>query len=297
MWDAFFAKRNFYNKCKSALRMINMRLEIITKKRSAMQKFLKNDVADLLRSNYHHNAYGKAEVVYMEMNLSWCYNYVQECCTLITNNLKLMETEMECPEECRIAAASMAYAAARFADLPELRDLRTLFTNKYGNALDAYVNKEFVEKLKANPPTREAKIQVMKEVAEEFSISWNPSSFEQNMKVSDGGGGGGYKEADDNQTRPAYTNNSNVLSSPYVKLKNKNGEDEESEMDRLLRHHSMRTWMRTRGDPTESPSASSGPYGRSVSMYTNHNNTANHMHPKLPEYDELASRIQALRKM
>lgn len=50
----------------------------------------------------------------------------------------------ECPEECRDAVPSLMYAAARFADLPELRDLRSLFTEKYGNSLEYYINKEVI---------------------------------------------------------------------------------------------------------------------------------------------------------
>ena len=48
----------------------------------------------------------------------------------------------ECPNECREAIPTLMYAAARFADLPELRELRSLFTEKYGNSLDSYVIKE-----------------------------------------------------------------------------------------------------------------------------------------------------------
>lgn len=48
----------------------------------------------------------------------------------------------ECPEECREAVSSLNYAAARFADLPELRDLRSIFTERYGNSLDSYTSKE-----------------------------------------------------------------------------------------------------------------------------------------------------------
>lgn len=55
-------------------------------------------------------------------------------------NLKSLSRE--CPEECREAVPSLMYAAARFADLPELRDLRNLFTEKYGNSLECYINKE-----------------------------------------------------------------------------------------------------------------------------------------------------------
>lgn len=34
------------------------------------------------------------------------------------------------------------YAAARFADLPELRELRSLFADRYGKSLEPFVNKE-----------------------------------------------------------------------------------------------------------------------------------------------------------
>lgn len=48
----------------------------------------------------------------------------------------------ECPEECREAVSSLMFAAARFADLPELRDLRSLFAERYGSSVEPYVNKE-----------------------------------------------------------------------------------------------------------------------------------------------------------
>lgn len=52
----------------------------------------------------------------------------------------------ECPEDCREAASSLMYAAARIADLPELRELRTMFSERYGNSLDYYVNKQVLKK-------------------------------------------------------------------------------------------------------------------------------------------------------
>jgi len=48
----------------------------------------------------------------------------------------------DCPDECKEAVPSLIYAAARFGDLPELLELRTLFTEKYGNSLQPYINKE-----------------------------------------------------------------------------------------------------------------------------------------------------------
>lgn len=56
----------------------------------------------------------------------------------------------KCPEESREAVASLMLAAARFADLPELRELRSLFTEKYGTSLENFVNKEV--KITYQPP-------------------------------------------------------------------------------------------------------------------------------------------------
>jgi len=59
-------------------------------------------------------------------------------------NFWVIFTYRECPEECREAVASLIFAAARFADVPELRELRSVFTERYGNFLECHVNKEVV---------------------------------------------------------------------------------------------------------------------------------------------------------
>lgn len=38
--------------------------------------------------------------------------------------------------------SSLMFAAARFSDLPELRDLRQIFQERYGNSLELFVNQE-----------------------------------------------------------------------------------------------------------------------------------------------------------
>jgi hypothetical protein len=39
----------------------------------------------------------------------------------------------ECPQEAREAVSTLIFAAARFPDLPELCDLRHVFTGTYGS--------------------------------------------------------------------------------------------------------------------------------------------------------------------
>lgn len=47
-----------------------------------------------------------------------------------------------CPDECREAISSLVYAAARVSEVPELRDLRSLFADRYGSSLEQFVNPE-----------------------------------------------------------------------------------------------------------------------------------------------------------
>lgn len=46
-----------------------------------------------------------------------------------------------------MAVSSLMFGAARFSDLPELRDLRQIFQERYGNSMECYVNKEVIFQL------------------------------------------------------------------------------------------------------------------------------------------------------
>ncbi|GAB4842002.1 hypothetical protein Ancab_011961 [Ancistrocladus abbreviatus] len=177
-----FGRNKFRTKCKLALKLTKAWLEAKKKKRNAMQKYLKKDIALLMKSDLDTNAYGRAEGLYVELNLSSCYDYVDECCVCISENLKVMQKQSECPEECKVAAASLMHAAARFADLPELRELRQHLAEKYGNVFANFVDKEFAKKLKLNPPIMEVKFQLMQEIAQEFSITWDSTSLERKLR-------------------------------------------------------------------------------------------------------------------
>ncbi|XP_057772994.1 uncharacterized protein LOC130992397 [Salvia miltiorrhiza] len=180
MFDALL-KSKFFSKCKSDIKLTRTRIEIITKKRNATQKYLRNDVADLLRNGLDTDAFARAEGLLAEMIRSQCYELIDEYCEHILKNLSAMNKQRECPEECREAAASLMFAAARFADLPELRELRTVFSERYGKSLDYYVNKQFTEKLKANPPSKDMKLQLLQEIAAESGLEWDAKALENKL--------------------------------------------------------------------------------------------------------------------
>ncbi|KAL6996486.1 hypothetical protein U1Q18_006618 [Sarracenia purpurea var. burkii] len=154
---------------------------MIKRKRNSMQKYLRRDIADLLKNELDINAYGRAEGLLVELNMSASYDFVEQFCGSISSHLSLMSKQRECPEECREAVPSLMFAAARFADLPELRELRSIFADRYGNSLEASVNQQFVEKLKAMPPTKNMKLQLLQDIALESGLQWNSKALEQKL--------------------------------------------------------------------------------------------------------------------
>ncbi|KAK6773465.1 hypothetical protein RDI58_028703 [Solanum bulbocastanum] len=127
MFDALL-KSKFYTKCKSTIKQTKTRIEMIRKKRDAMLKYLKNDMADLLKSGADVNAYGRADGLLVELNISSCYDCLEQYCLHISSHLATMSKQRECPEECREAVSTLMFSAARLSDLPELRELRDIFT-------------------------------------------------------------------------------------------------------------------------------------------------------------------------
>ncbi|CAA0839083.1 Regulator of Vps4 activity in the MVB pathway protein [Striga hermonthica] len=180
MFDGML-KSKFYCKCKSDVKLTRARADLVKKKRNAMQKYLRNDIADLLKNGLDINAYGRAEGLLVEMNLTSCYEFVDQCCEHISKNLSAMDKQKECPEECREAVSSLMFAAARYADMPELRELRTLFSERYGNSLDLFINKEFSENMRSCLPSKESKLQLLQEIAAESGLDWDSKALENKL--------------------------------------------------------------------------------------------------------------------
>ncbi|KAF2301275.1 hypothetical protein GH714_022306 [Hevea brasiliensis] len=161
--------------------MAKARLEVLKKKKSSVARFLKNDMAELLRSGFDYNAYCRADGLLVEQKMIACYNFIEQFCGCISSNLSAMNKQRECPEECKEAVQSLIYAAARVSEFPELRDFRTLFTERYGTSNESFVNEEFIETLRPKSTTKELKLQLLHDIAEEFNIEWNSKSLEQKL--------------------------------------------------------------------------------------------------------------------
>ncbi|XP_014516036.1 uncharacterized protein LOC106773795 [Vigna radiata var. radiata] len=176
--------RGFSPKCKSLIKLTKNRIDVIRRKRKATEKFLTKDIADLLANGLDVNAYGRAEGLFVELTLSSCYDFIEQSCESVLKHLSVLQKVSGCPEELREAISSLMFAAARFSDLPELRELRQIFQDRYESSLECYVNQEFATNLNSKSATLEKKVQLMQDIASEFSIKWDSKAFEQRMSKS-----------------------------------------------------------------------------------------------------------------
>uniref|UniRef100_A0A1J3FW11 IST1-like protein n=1 Tax=Noccaea caerulescens TaxID=107243 RepID=A0A1J3FW11_NOCCA len=171
-------KPKFYKKSKSTTSYMKIRLDTARRRRIAMVNYLKMDIVNFLNNGHDYNAYTRAEVLLEELRIISCYDIIERFCDCISENLSLMLKKRECPEECKEAVSSLIYAAAWVPDVPELKDLRAVFTHRFGNFVDSSVNHELVEKTELRTrPSRELKIQTVKDIAKEFSIDWDPTAL------------------------------------------------------------------------------------------------------------------------
>lgn len=180
MFDSLLSGK-FSKKCKHCIKCINSRLLLIKKKKQATVKFLKKDVADLLANGHDSNAFGRIEAILVEVNRVYCYEMIENYCQCILNLLPSLQKLRECPEDAKEAISTLIFAAARFSDLPELYDLRQIFTERYGGQMESSVNAQFIEKVQKKPFSTDTKLQLMKSIADEFSVRWDPNAFQQKL--------------------------------------------------------------------------------------------------------------------
>uniref|UniRef100_A0ACD6ABZ0 Uncharacterized protein n=1 Tax=Avena sativa TaxID=4498 RepID=A0ACD6ABZ0_AVESA len=176
MFDSLINTK-FYNRCKHAFKCIRTRLVVIRRKKQAMIGFLKKDVAELLSNGHDKHAFNRVDELIIEMNQAFCYDKIEEYCDFIGKQLNSLQKQRECPPESREAVSTLIFAAARFPDLPELRDLRHIFTGTYGS-LEPFVSDEFVRKLESDLFTSEEKFQVMQSIAEEFQVGFDTKALQ-----------------------------------------------------------------------------------------------------------------------
>lgn len=101
-------------------------------------------------------------------------------CHLVTERSVLLRGQRECPDELREAVSSLAYAASRLGDLPELYHVRNVFSSMFGKDFtnsaveirnSCGVNPKIVQKLSTRQPSLESRVRITKEIATSKGIT------------------------------------------------------------------------------------------------------------------------------
>ncbi|PIA55069.1 hypothetical protein AQUCO_00800069v1 [Aquilegia coerulea] len=148
---------------------------------------MRRDIAKLLETGQEATARIRVEHIIREENMMAAQEIIELFCELIAVRLPIIETQRECPLDLKEAISSVCFAAPRCADLPELQQVQMLFASKYGKEFisaaselmpDCGVNRQIIELLSVRAPQAEVKLKLLKEIAEEHELDWDPAASE-----------------------------------------------------------------------------------------------------------------------
>ncbi|CAA6664484.1 unnamed protein product [Spirodela intermedia] len=180
--DAFFSKGAFKAaRCKTLLKLTIPRIKLLRNRRENQLKQMRRDIAKLLGSGQEATARIRVEHVIREENMMAAQEILELFCELIAVRLPIIEIQRECPLDLKEAISSVCFAAPRCADLPELQQAQTMFAAKYGRNFSLRpqnCSPIIIELLSIRAPPIEVKLKLLKEIAEEHEVDWDPFESE-----------------------------------------------------------------------------------------------------------------------
>ena len=148
-------------KLKPQLKMAVSRFAIASNKKAAIMKQNMREVALLLAEEppKEEKARIRAESLIRDDNLIEAYEILQLECELLSERIKLLESQKACPPDLLSCISDLIYACPR-VDIPELNEIRKQFRAKYGKEFEkaalenqgGILNERVVSKLSVHPP-------------------------------------------------------------------------------------------------------------------------------------------------
>lgn len=187
MLDSFFSKGFKAAKCKTLLKLTIPRIKLLRNRREIQIRQMRRDIAKLLETGQEATARIRVEHIIREENMMAAQEILELFSELIAVRLPIIESQRECPLDLKEAISSVCFAAPRCADLPELLQVQMLFASKYGKEFvaaatelmpDCGVNRQLIELLSVRAPSPEKKLKLLKEIAEEHELDWDPAASE-----------------------------------------------------------------------------------------------------------------------
>ncbi|KAE9605681.1 hypothetical protein Lal_00025323 [Lupinus albus] len=172
--DALFGRTFKAAKFKSIVNLAISRLAILKNQRHSRLKHACADVLQLIQIGHHERALLRVEHVIRDQNMLDVYDKIEGYCNLLIERVHLIEQERECPEELQEAASGLLFAASRCGDFPEIREIRTVLTSRFGKEFasraielrnNCGVHPQMIQKLSTRMPSLDIRLKALKEIA------------------------------------------------------------------------------------------------------------------------------------
>ncbi|KAL0361606.1 UNVERIFIED_CONTAM: hypothetical protein Sradi_3845100 [Sesamum radiatum] len=208
MLDSFFKQRFNAAKCKTLLKLTIPRIKLLRNRREIQLKQMRKEIAKLLETGQEATARirypfspflcGLGLSYVLPLTVWWQLSVLVKTVRKVLSETKdhivdylrhelRPREQKDCPLDLKEAISSVCFAAPRCADLPELLQVQILFAGKYGKEFvsaatelmpECGVNRQLIELLSIRAPAPDVKLKLLKEIAEEYELDWDPSVTE-----------------------------------------------------------------------------------------------------------------------
>ncbi|KAJ0985796.1 hypothetical protein J5N97_004152 [Dioscorea zingiberensis] len=191
MLNSLFNRSSFGIRCKTCLNLAISRIKLLRNKREVQLKHMRKEISQFLQTGQEAIARIRVEHVIREQDILAAYDILELFCEFVLARIPILDAQRECPSEVQEAVASIIFASPRCSDLPELMQIRNLFTTKYGKEFvsfaselrpDSGVNRTLIEKLSVRVAPSDLRLKVLKEIAREHNLEWDSSSTEAELR-------------------------------------------------------------------------------------------------------------------
>lgn len=178
--DALLGRSFKTTRFKALVNLAISRLAVLANQRQVRSSQARSDVVQLLQLGHHERALFRVEQVIKDQKLLDAYAIIESYCEVVLERIKQLEHQRECPEELKEAISGLIFASSRCGDFPELIEIRSVITNRFGKEFTARaielrnncaVGPMIVQKLSARPASLEIKLKLLKQIASEHGIT------------------------------------------------------------------------------------------------------------------------------
>jgi len=171
------------DKLRPNLKMAVSRFEITVNKKSALMKQQMREIAKLLNEKppKEEKARIRAEALIRDDGTIEAYEILQLSCELLSERIKLISSEKNCPDDLKGTIATLIWASQR-VEIPELLVITKQFKSKYGKKFvqdslenkDGICNERIMARLSFQPPSAFLVHTYLEKIADQFDVDWKP---------------------------------------------------------------------------------------------------------------------------